>query len=586
MVSKYDEWTVQELKEALKERKLPVSGKKRELIERLLSGDGEEGTEFELFIGRVKSEFVWAMILMVIITLFVTFLVTGNPDQIEGFESGASGVAIDDDNFVYITQQDAIVKYSVIEDDDGTLSLKEEYLIYLSNSFNSDVTHLFVVDNYVYAVKSPHVYMIEDSGHNFSVVSSKELVSTTHGFDYGSGIVVSGDYVYVSISRWKGDDSVEVYDVSNNYFKHMGTVHYETYNSGEGDELYIDGYIKGLATNDEYLYALINSCFDPDSKRDENPFPFFCKDHIYVWKLETIENLIDDPEIFVNGAVPVDSSMTMRGFLWFKQWYSTIGAHDDYVYLGDDGWGTGVVIVDFSDLDNPKKVHSYGRNIDEYPSGKHQGAGIAANDDFIVVSTRHWGYDNWGYNDGSWTIIAGSSEGLYIGKIDGDGDGVPLGKDSFPGWKYFNSNWELWGFLILILGLPLLILDGRGAITSQRIKKVEYKAEAELHIAKLKDTIDKLKSKGIEGANLEKVLAQCEAEMELATSFSFRKAGKMAQNSLTVAKEMESKHKTIGKKIDKIKEKIMEFKEKGVNTDELKKVLEEAEKNLEKWILN
>ena len=39
MGSSYDDWTVQELKEALKERDLPVSGKKRELIDRLESNN-------------------------------------------------------------------------------------------------------------------------------------------------------------------------------------------------------------------------------------------------------------------------------------------------------------------------------------------------------------------------------------------------------------------------------------------------------------------------------------------------------------------------------------------------------------------
>ena len=61
MGSSYDDWTVKELKEALKERGLPVSGNKHELIERLKSSEGlegspEENTEFGLFIaGGVGS---------------------------------------------------------------------------------------------------------------------------------------------------------------------------------------------------------------------------------------------------------------------------------------------------------------------------------------------------------------------------------------------------------------------------------------------------------------------------------------------------------------------------------------------------
>ena len=122
-------------------------------------------------------------------------LITGNPDPVEGFESGASGVAIDDDNFVYITQQDVVVKYSVIEDDDGTLSLKEEYASPPLDS-GGDVSHLFIEDNYVertneskrtlYAIRGSELYMTEDTGQNFDAVSSIKLDNK------GSGIVVSG----------------------------------------------------------------------------------------------------------------------------------------------------------------------------------------------------------------------------------------------------------------------------------------------------------------------------------------------------------------------------------------------------------
>ena len=556
------------MKEALKERGLPVSGNKHVLIERLESSEGlegspEENTEFGLFIAGGVAAFITVILGMIVLTLIITFLVTGNPDQIERFESGASGVAIDDDNFVYVTQQDTVVKYSVIEDDDGTLSLKEEYAspALLSGS-GDDVTHLFTEDNYVYAVRGSYIHMIEDSGQNFGAVSSVELDNRA------SGIVVSGDYAYVSISHEYADDSVEVYDVSND-FQHIGSVHRSlSTRSGESDEVISKGDIKGIATNDEYLYALINSCFKPESKGDEDPFPFFCKDHIYVWKLETIESLVASDQL--DGAVPVDSSMSMRGFLWFKQWYSTIGANGDYVYLGDDGWGTGIVVVDFSDYKDPKKVHSYGRTIDEYPSGNYEGAGIAANDDFIVVSTA--GEPT--FKEGA--SIAGSGDGIYIGKIDGDDDGVPLGKDAFPDWKYVSSNWELCAFLVLIFGLPISISAGRSEIASQKTRKAEDRAKAEQSITELKDTIDRLKSKGIDTTDLERVLAQCEAEKD------FQKADRLARQAEADGTVRESQYRAVEEKMTELKAKITEFKEKGVNTDELEKILKKAEKEVKK----
>ena len=82
------------MKEALKERGLPVSGNKHVLIERLESSEGlegspEENTEFELFIRGARRSFAGVIVGMIVLTLIITFLVTGNPDQIERCESGA-----------------------------------------------------------------------------------------------------------------------------------------------------------------------------------------------------------------------------------------------------------------------------------------------------------------------------------------------------------------------------------------------------------------------------------------------------------------------------------------------------------------
>jgi hypothetical protein len=274
--------------------------------------------------------------------------------------------------------------------------------------------------------------------------------------------------------------------------------------------------------------------------------------------------------------------MDMGGIrpFWLPQpWYSSICANGDYVYLGDDGWGTGIVVVDFSDYNDPKEVHSYGRTIDEYPSGNYRGSGIAANDDFIVVSTAGavcCEEVNWGYNDGSWTSIAGSSDGIYIGKIDGDDDGVPLGKDAFPDWKYVSSNWELCAFLVLIFGLPISISAGRSEIASQKTRKAEDRAKAEQSITELKDTIDRLKSKGIDTTDLERVLAQCEAEKD------FQKADRLARQAEADGTVRESQYRAVEEKMTELKAKITEFKEKGVNTDELEKILKQAEEGVKK----
>ena len=94
---------------------------------------------------------------------------------------------------------------------------------------------------------------------------------------------------------------------------------------------------------------------------------------------------------------------------------------------------------------------------------------------------------------------------------------MPLGKDAFPDWKYVSSNWELCAFLVLIFGLPISISAGRSEIASQKTRKAEDRAKAEQSITELKDTIDRLKSKGIDTTDLERVLAECEAEMGAVT---------------------------------------------------------------------
>ena len=77
------------------------------------------------------------------------------------------------------------------------------------------------------------------------------------------------------------------------------------------------------------------------------------------------------------------------------------------------------------------------------------------------------------------------------------------------------------------------------------------------------------------------------AKMELAqTALSERKfteAWERLASARSIGSKLKKEYVESMKGIDQIKAKIAEFKEKGVNTDELEKILEKAENEMKKW---
>ena len=75
---------------------------------------------------------------------------------------------------------------------------------------------------------------------------------------------------------------------------------------------------------------------------------------------------------------------------------------------------------------------------------------------------------------------------------------------------FFGSSMIIWSFAMKDVFIK---------IENERVraKEMETRKEAEQSITKLKDTIDRLKSKGIDTTDLERVLAECEAEMGAVT---------------------------------------------------------------------
>jgi hypothetical protein len=149
----------------------------------------------------------------------------------------------------------------------------------------------------------------------------------------------------------------------------------------------------------------------------------------------------------------------------------------------------------------------------------------------------------------------------------------------FLGTFFWDFEIELFGFrglkLLGILFIPYAVFFGLSLIIgASALKDVFIKItrkEAEQSIMELKDIIDRLKSKGIDTTDLERVLAECEAEMD------FQKADKLARQAVTEANELESQYQAAAERVTELRAKIVEFKEKGINTDELERVLAECE---------
>ena len=57
----------------------------------------------------------------------------------------------------------------------------------------------------------------------------------------------------------------------------------------------------------------------------------------------------------------------------------------------------------------------------------------------------------------------------------------------------------------------------------------------------------------------------------------FQKAEELADRAWTKAKELESQYQAAAERVTELRAKIAEFKEKGINTDELERVLAECE---------
>ena len=97
------------------------------------------------------------------------------------------------------------------------------------------------------------------------------------------------------------------------------------------------------------------------------------------------------------------------------------------------------------------------------------------------------------------------------------------------------------------------------------------------------DVVDKmLKGFDKDGVDVKKAFDTLEKAQNTLSEGKFEEAGKDLWNAKGIGSKLKEEYVESMKGIDQIKAKIAEFKEKGVNTDELEKILKKAEKEVGK----
>ena len=98
------------------------------------------------------------------------------------------------------------------------------------------------------------------------------------------------------------------------------------------------------------------------------------------------------------------------------------------------------------------------------------------------------------------------------------------------------------------------------------------------------DVIDKmLKGFDKDGVDVKEAFDTLEKAQNTLSEGKFEEAGKDLWNARGIGSKLKKEYGESMEKIDQIKAKIAEFKEKGVNTDELEKILKQAENEMKKW---
>jgi len=264
-----------------------------------------------------------------------------------------------------------------------------------------------------------------------------------------------------------------------------------------------------------------------------------------------------------------------------------------------------------------------GDNGDDFPSNPWEwtdtdGDGWGDNSDHFPSNPDEWtDTDDDGTGDNSDALPNDPDE-----QFDTDGDGVGDNSDPFPETALFKS-WLGPGLIIFItiMGSVFFLavrtnkgilaeaeqileeLENKGGditptrrLIAEAQKKVwdqslvyEAKNKAEETFSKHNtvhkkiDVVDKvLKGFDKDGVDVEEALEVLEHARNTLSEGKFIKAREHLENAKEIGSKLKEGYELSMEKIDQIKAKIAEFKEKGVNTDKLEKILKKAEKAAKK----
>ncbi len=441
------------------------------------------------------------------------------------------------------------------------------------------------LSGYVYVAAGPNGLVVVD-------VSDPANPTYTQGYntnDYARGVTVSGGYAYIADSA-NGLVVVDVNDPTNPTY--MGK--------------YDIGYARGVTVSGDYAYiadqdsglVVVGMDSDGDTIADvADPFPSDPDE----WTDSDGDGVGDNSDAFPNDLT---ASLDSDGDGYPDSWNS--GITSSALYLDQFPFDP----TEWADTDND----GVGDNDDPFPSDP----------------TEWFDIDNDGVGDNSDAFPHDSDE-----QFDTDGDGVGDNSDSFPRTALFKSWWgPILLTIIAITGsishliartnkgiladaeqiLEELGIEGgdvapaRKAIDKARKFSWEFgywyfgvwdpngKVWAELARGKagkisfehdkIQEEIDEIDTmlKGFDKDGVDVSLSM--AKMELAqTALSegkFEEAWERLASARSIGSKLKEEYVESMKGIDRIKAKIAEFKEKGVNTDELEKILKKAEKAVEK----
>jgi hypothetical protein len=476
------------------------------------------------------------------------------------------------------------------------------------------------------AVAGDYAY-VADGESGLEVVNVSDPTNPDYAGGYGTydrayGVVVAGDYAYVA----DGSNGLEVLDVSD---PTNPTLAGGSDTFGNAQEVAVAGGYAYIADGTHGL-AIVN-VNDPTNPTWAGGF--ITNDYAYGVVVAGDYAYVTDQ---ANGLMVVDVSNPTypiyAGSYDTSGYASGVAVAGDYVYVADDYRGL-VVLGPDSDGDGVLDVDDlFPSDHSEWADADSDGMGdngdAFPSDPAASVDRDRDGFpDEWNGGNSQVDSTTGLQLDLYPSDpdewVDSDGDGVGDNGDPLPSNPILKAWWQM-GLILATFGIAaystLFSFRTRKAFreTAQALEEWESAGVNTSPVRKMLDEGHKkwkhfnypaaitlaaqAKEKGEEHArehgsvqrifeHVEEKLQGYEAEgaqvgparnlLEQAQSahddMDFQKAEGLADQALTKGMALESQYQAAVEKVTELRAKIAEFEEKGINTDELERVLAECE---------